>query len=463
MNSIKKRMLWRDIYLSILILACVAASVFATVPSHAESLAERLSGKILLQVEKNGEAWYVYPDTKERYFLGRPDDAFRIMRELSLGISNADLNKIPEAGTNVSGDLSLRRRLSGKILLQVEANGEAWYVNPETTRRHFMGRPTDAFKLMRELGLGISDLDLIAIPIASDSTPSNGINPVNPSPTPVLQDGQDTQRQTILNSMNAERAGHNLPALALNHELSEAAQNQVNDMKANGYIDFTSPTGKSMKDFAAEAGYEAHTIAENLIQTNLSASALVGVWKDEGGVSYNNVLHADYDHVGVGITAIDGVNVYAVVFALSLESYFEEQTAALADLSAVRSQMLSRLNEERATAGLPALQMDALLNLAAQGHANDMYNRAYYAHMSPEGTDVLMRVEQTGYAPQVVAENIAKNQFSVTEVMDSWMNSKNHRENILSSGVTEIGIGLAYGKTTDGYTLLWVQNFARPQ
>ncbi|HMB66120.1 MAG TPA: hypothetical protein VKO42_04540, partial [Patescibacteria group bacterium] len=54
------------------------------------SLGEDLSGRIVLNVEENGEAWYVYPDTNKRYFLGRPADAFEIMRELGLGIAEKD-------------------------------------------------------------------------------------------------------------------------------------------------------------------------------------------------------------------------------------------------------------------------------------------------------------------------------------------------------------------------------------
>src|SRR3989339_510684 len=87
----------------------------------AATLAERLSGKILLQVEDAGQAWYVEPGTGKRAFLGRPDDAFRIMRELGLGISEANYNifasKVPA-------------KFSGKILLRVEAHGEAYYVSP---------------------------------------------------------------------------------------------------------------------------------------------------------------------------------------------------------------------------------------------------------------------------------------------------------------------------------------------
>ena len=49
-----------------------------------------LKGRILLQVQDKGQAWYVNPLDNRRYYLGRPDDAFLVMRSLGLGVSNAD-------------------------------------------------------------------------------------------------------------------------------------------------------------------------------------------------------------------------------------------------------------------------------------------------------------------------------------------------------------------------------------
>ena len=53
-----------------------------------------LKGKILLQVESRGEAWYIYPDDGKRYYMTDGDAAYQIMKFLSLGISNIDLEKI---------------------------------------------------------------------------------------------------------------------------------------------------------------------------------------------------------------------------------------------------------------------------------------------------------------------------------------------------------------------------------
>src|SRR3989339_2171076 len=130
---------------------------------NAANLSDKLSGRILLDVERHGEAWYVYPKDKKRYYLGRPADAFKVMRELGLGISEANFQKIAQAGMPVKGDTALARALAGTIVLQVERNGEAWYINPLDLKKYFLGRPEDAFKVMRELGLGITREDLARI------------------------------------------------------------------------------------------------------------------------------------------------------------------------------------------------------------------------------------------------------------------------------------------------------------
>ncbi len=74
--------------------------------ASASSVAERVSGRIVLQVQQNGEAWYVYPTDTHRYYLGRPDDAFQIMRDKGLGITNDDLATIPIGEISESGTTS---------------------------------------------------------------------------------------------------------------------------------------------------------------------------------------------------------------------------------------------------------------------------------------------------------------------------------------------------------------------
>jgi len=154
----------------IIIIILFVATTFIAKPSNAG----RLSGMILLNVEKNGEAWYVNPGDAKRYYLGRPDDAFGVMRKLGLGITESEFQKIASADTvNMSAtstvssstpsDAGLAQRLSGKIIIQVEKKGEAWYIYPKDLKKYYLGRPADAFAVMRKLGLGISQKDLAII------------------------------------------------------------------------------------------------------------------------------------------------------------------------------------------------------------------------------------------------------------------------------------------------------------
>jgi nitrosocyanin len=201
----------------------------STLPVSAATMAEQQSGYILIQVESHGEAWYVNPVTKTRFYLGRPDDAFTVMKQLGQGIANDQIkllrvglssivgadtdvdglgNSLEQAlGTNVSnkdsdGDgasdktevsqwsnplgkgflttsSSLLSKMRGRILLQVQSHGEAWYVYPGTGRRYFLGRPADAFQVMKTLGKGISNASLSQIPVDAKSVdPGQAINPV---------------------------------------------------------------------------------------------------------------------------------------------------------------------------------------------------------------------------------------------------------------------------------------------
>ncbi len=145
----------------------ILTAVLPTAVSASVADREHLAGRILLQVQSKGEAWYVDPIGLRRYSLGRPADALRVMRELGLGISNADLAGIPVAGSGAYGNVALRARLAGRILLQVQSKGEAWYVDPVTRERYSLGRPTEAFRLLQTKGLGITDADLRAIPEAT--------------------------------------------------------------------------------------------------------------------------------------------------------------------------------------------------------------------------------------------------------------------------------------------------------
>jgi hypothetical protein len=132
-------------------------------------LYKKLKGKIILTVQNGGEAYCVSPKEKMIYYLSRPVIAFQILREQGIGILNKDLEKIPVGGKcpaylpscdNAAAYVTdFAKEQLGKIFIQVETNGEAWYVNPADAKRYFLGRPSDAFDIMRTLSIGISNKD----------------------------------------------------------------------------------------------------------------------------------------------------------------------------------------------------------------------------------------------------------------------------------------------------------------
>ncbi|MFA5945372.1 MAG: hypothetical protein WC802_00480 [Patescibacteria group bacterium] len=152
-------------------LAVLVLSLFIIRPAFAQTFGNRLSGRILLQVEQHGEAWYIYPADEQRYYMGTASDAYNLMRSLGLGITDKDLATIPTS-TEADRYSPIASRLSGRILLQVEQHGEAWYINPTNLKRYYMGTASDAYNLMRSLGLGITDKDLAVIPISSGASSS---------------------------------------------------------------------------------------------------------------------------------------------------------------------------------------------------------------------------------------------------------------------------------------------------
>jgi hypothetical protein len=123
--------------------------------------------------------------------------------------------------------------------------------------------------------------------------------------------------------------------------------------------------------------------------------------------------------------------------------------AADLGLDRARALTLCLLNEQRARHGLPALRSESRLQLAAQRYVRDMVERRFFDHVDPGGLDPQDRILMAGY-PATNAwtgENLAFGtgpEGSPAEIVDHWMHSPGHRQNILRSTFTEVGIGVAF-------------------
>lgn len=129
----------------------------------------------------------------------------------------------------------------------------------------------------------------------------------------------------------------------------------------------------------------------------------------------------------------------------------ETTTSQCEPAESEQCQVFELVNIERNDRGEEPLEYNSALELAAQRHAEDMYENDYFSHTSQDGRDFGQRAEEAGYSGSPGGENIALGQNSAEQVMTSWMNSDGHRRNILDGNFDEIGVGF--------HNNYWVQVF----
>jgi uncharacterized protein YkwD len=125
---------------------------------------------------------------------------------------------------------------------------------------------------------------------------------------------------------------------------------------------------------------------------------------------------------------------------------------AAASLGAIDAATLCLLNGERADRGLAPLAPNAKLASAATAYAQDLVAGSYFSHTGRDGSGVLDRLQRSGYVPPdagwALGENLAWGTGSLATpgaIMQAWMNSPGHRDNILNPDYREIGIGAVIG------------------
>ena len=120
--------------------------------------------------------------------------------------------------------------------------------------------------------------------------------------------------------------------------------------------------------------------------------------------------------------------------------------------SSYQTEIANLINGARAEAGLAPLAVNPLLTAAAQGHSIDMACHGLISHSGSDGSSPSQRVAAAGYAASRSAEIIYGSGYPQT-AFNWWMNDQIHRDEILRSSVSEMGIGYAYvpGTAAGGY------------
>lgn len=148
-----------------------------------------------------------------------------------------------------------------------------------------------------------------------------------------------------------------------------------------------------------------------------------------------------------------GAQVEWIQATKTIKIYTSNQSISSIDIDVIEEKVVALTNAERAKYGLNALQVDKPLMAAAREKSQDMYKHNYFSHTSPTFGSPFDRLDALGISYIYSGENIAKGYKTAENVVQAWMNSEGHRENILNANFTHIGVG--YVK--EGH--IWTQQF----
>ncbi len=125
--------------------------------------------------------------------------------------------------------------------------------------------------------------------------------------------------------------------------------------------------------------------------------------------------------------------------------------------------ILRLTNEQRAKFDSGELAGNTRLEQAAGIKLDDMLNKQYFDHIAPDGTGIANLAKKTGYEFILIGENLALGSFEDdSDLVNAWMQSPGHRENILNKNFKEIGIAVKKGIYEGEEVWIAVQEFGTP-
>jgi uncharacterized protein YkwD len=257
-------------------------------------------------------------------------------------------------------------------------------------------------------------------------------------------------RENLLGALNAERAegcsgrrGVRTP-LRLSRELNSVAQRVSR--------------GERLRDALSAGGYRA-TRSSLVVSSGATSDAAIA--RTISQRSCKELTDASVRDVGI---ARLGQSVWIVLAA-------PFGAPELADEQRVRQRVLELTNEARAHArrcgsksfaSVPPLRLASRLSSAAHEHSKDMAKHSELEHEGTDGSTPFQRITRGGYLWRTAGENIAAGATSAEEVMEGWLASPGHCENLMDPRFTETGISYVVdAKSKSG--VYWTQVFATPR
>lgn len=258
----------------------------------------------------------------------------------------------------------------------------------------------------------------------------------------------DSARTVLLSRINQERKREKLPPLTLGDAEHNAAADRRAKELAERYSCFR-PNGK--RDFTVLAEFDIRdvSIGENYIAGCSTPEAAMEEWMSID-FTRKRILSEDVATVSIGSYEGGRYKHYWVLIFSYPEHQWDEQ---------FRQEVLELVNSYRAENGLPELEMgDDALTAAAQLRAQEIAQQP--SHTRPDGRVCFTALEECGATDEAVGENAAWGCASPQEVVEAWIDSEDHRANILAPDATKMSIGYYWDASSD-YGHQWIQLFVK--
>ena len=241
-----------------------------------------------------------------------------------------------------------------------------------------------------------------------------------------------TDPNAVVTAINAGRAS----PIAASSSLNNVAQQMADALVASG--------GSSAGDVNAmlnSSGGSYSAVGWGWTWNNweIAAEQLAATFSDQGAANLT------YNEIGIASATGNGATYYAAVWAAGSGGGGDTggpQTAAIT--SARVDDMLTLVNNFRASYGLCALSINESLATAAIVHSEDMANNEFLGHQGSDGSWPSNRTGNTGYPGTFVGENaLYRFDRDTGGAFQQWVDSQGHRDNMLNGGFDEVGIALA--------------------
>lgn len=199
----------------------------------------------------------------------------------------------------------------------------------------------------------------------------------------------------------------------------------------------------------------------NLKKKQVSSVSIFG--KIRNFVRLAVVPHRDNDYRPHLIRRYGLVAVIFTVIGLQIGYYSTTNASVLGDKTDITiNGLFEQTNQVRLQANIPSLSQNIKLNQAAYLKAQDMFSDQYWSHNAPDGTLPWKWMGDMGYDYNEAGENLSMNYLTTSNVMKAWMNSPEHKENILKANYQDVGFAVVSGILNNRPTTIVVALYAVP-